>query len=158
MSWKTQNSRRPELEALEVNAPEGYIGTRLYPTEKVAQKTGTIYYTPAGSKITAQHLLPYHSFRSRTAVANFVRDIPLSAKHPTYKTLSEIENALPSLSEKPMLIAWGGLDFCFDDTFFEGWKQRFPHAKTIYCPDAGHYLLEDAGTHLVPEIAKFLSE
>ena len=108
--------------------------------------------------VKAGFLLPYHSFRSRTAVANFVRDIPLSAKHPTYATLSEIENALPSLSEKPMLIAWGGLDFCFDDTFFEGWKQRFPHAKTIYCPDAGHYLLEDAGTHLVPEITKFLSE
>ena len=54
MSWKTQNSRRPELEALEVNAPEGYIGNRLYPKETVAQKTGTIYYTPAGSKITAQ--------------------------------------------------------------------------------------------------------
>lgn len=108
--------------------------------------------------VKAGFLFPYHSFRSRTAVANFVRDIPLSAKHPTYKTLSEIENARLTLSEKPMLIAWGGLDFCFDDTFFEGWKQRFPHAKTIYCPDAGHYLLEDAGTQLVPEIAKFLSE
>ena len=54
MSWKTQNSSRPELEALEVNAPEGYIGNRLYPKETVAQKTGTIYYAPAGSKITAE--------------------------------------------------------------------------------------------------------
>ena len=54
MSWKTQNSRRPELEALEVNAPEGYIGTRLYPKEKVSQKNGTIYFVPAGAKITAQ--------------------------------------------------------------------------------------------------------
>ena len=54
MSWKTQNSRRPELEALEVNAPEGYIGNRLYPKETVAQKTGTIYFTPAGAKVTAE--------------------------------------------------------------------------------------------------------
>lgn len=77
-------------------------------------------------------LFPYRTFRSRTAVANFVRDIPLSAKHPTYATLSEIENNLTKLSEKPMLIAWGGLDFCFDDTFFNGWKQRFPKAETIY--------------------------
>ena len=54
MSWKTQNSRRQDLEVLEVNAPEGYIGTRLFPKEKVTQKTGTIYFTPAGAKITAQ--------------------------------------------------------------------------------------------------------
>ena len=54
MSWKTQNSRRQDLEVLEVNAPEGYIGTRLYPKEKVSQKNGTIYFVPAGAKITAQ--------------------------------------------------------------------------------------------------------
>lgn len=103
-------------------------------------------------------LFPYRTFRSRTAVANFVRDIPLSAKHPTYATLSEIENNLTKLSEKPMLIAWGGLDFCFDDTFFNGWKQRFPKAETIYCTDAGHYLLEDAGPRLIPAITEFLGK
>lgn len=103
-------------------------------------------------------LFPYRTFRSRTAVANFVRDIPLSAKHPTYATLSEIENNLTKLSEKPMLIAWGGLDFCFDDTFFNGWKQRFPKAETIYCTDAGHYLLEDAGSRLIPAITEFLGK
>lgn len=101
-------------------------------------------------------LFPYRTFRSRTAVANFVRDIPLSPKHPTYATLSEIENALPSLAGKPVLIAWGGLDFCFDDTFFNGWKQRFPEAETLYRTDAGHYLLEDAGEELVPAVADFL--
>lgn len=53
MSWKTQNSRRPELEALEVNAPEGYIGNRLFPKERVAQKTGTIYFMPVGTEVTA---------------------------------------------------------------------------------------------------------
>lgn len=108
--------------------------------------------------VKAGFLLPYRTFRSRTAVANFVRDIPLSEKHPTYETLSEIEVALPKLKEKPMLIAWGGLDFCFDDTFFNGWTKRFPEAQTIYCADAGHYLLEDAGEKLIPAIANFLSE
>lgn len=107
--------------------------------------------------VKAGFLFPYRTFRSRTAVANFVRDIPLTPKHPTYATLSEIENTLPRLAEKPMLIAWGGLDFCFDDTFFNGWKQRFPNAETLYTPDAGHYLLEDAGEKLVPAIADFLS-
>ena len=110
------------------------------------------------SAVKAGFLFPYSTFRSRTAVANFVRDIPLSASHPTYSTLSEIEKELPTLAKKPMLIAWGGLDFCFDDTFFNGWKQRFPEAETLYCKDAGHYLLEDAGEKLVPAIADFLNK
>lgn len=108
--------------------------------------------------VKAGFLFPYRNFNDRTAVANFVRDIPLSKAHPSYAALEETENALPRLAEKPMLIAWGGRDFCFDDSFFSEWKKRFPHAKTLYCADAGHYLLEDAGTLLVPAIADFLSD
>lgn len=102
-------------------------------------------------------LFPYRTFRSRTAVANFVRDIPMSPAHPSWRTLADIETALPRLAEKPMLIAWGGCDFCFDESFFAEWWRRFPNAKTHYCADAGHYLLEDAGAELVPAIADFLS-
>lgn len=108
--------------------------------------------------VKAGFLFPYRSYRSRAAVANFVRDIPLSPDHPSWATLAGIENALPRLAEKPMLIAWGGLDFCFDDTFFDEWKRRFPRARTLYRPDAGHYLFEDAGEELVPAVADFLSE
>lgn len=107
--------------------------------------------------VKAGFLFPYRNFNDRTAVANFVRDIPLSEKHPTHATLREIEEALPRLAGKPMLIAWGGRDFCFDDTFFSEWKKRFPNAGTLYCADAGHYLLEDAGDRIVPAVAEFLS-
>lgn len=107
--------------------------------------------------VKAGFLFPYRNFNDRTAVANFVRDIPLSEKHPTYGALREIENTLPRLAGKPMLIAWGGRDFCFDDTFFNEWKRRFPNAGTLYRADAGHYLLEDAGDRVVPAVADFLS-
>jgi len=102
-------------------------------------------------------LFPYRTICSREAIANFVRDIPMRKNHPSYTTLVEIENALPALREKPMFIAWGGRDFCFDDTFFNDWKKRFPAAETLYCANAGHYLLEDAGAEIIPAVAEFLS-
>jgi len=54
MAWATITGRRPELEAIEVNYPEGYIGLRIYPKERKTTKTGTIYYMPVGTTITAQ--------------------------------------------------------------------------------------------------------
>lgn len=106
--------------------------------------------------VKAGFLLPYASPRERVAVANFVRDIPLSASHPSYATLCAVESGLESLREKPMFIAWGGRDFCFDDTFYREWVQRFPHAQTLYCKNAGHYLLEDAGEQIIPAVCNFL--
>ena len=106
----------------------------------------------------AGFLFPYASPRERVAVANFVRDIPLSPAHPTYTTLCAVENGLESLRDKPMLIAWGGRDFCFDDTFYNEWVQRFPQAHTLYCKDAGHYLLEDAGERIIPAVCEFLAQ
>lgn len=107
--------------------------------------------------VRAGFLFPFPTPRSRTAIANFVRDIPLSTAHPSMKTLVEIETALPRLADKPMMLPWGGADFCFGKVFFDEWKERFPRAEAIYRPDAGHYLLEDAGDALVPAITEFLS-
>ncbi len=107
--------------------------------------------------VKAGFLFPYRNFNDRTAVANFVRDIPLSPKHPSWAALAAIEAALPKLAGKPMLIAWGERDFCFDDTFFAAWRERFPRAEALRCADAGHYLFEDAGERLVPAVASFLS-
>ena len=90
-------------------------------------------------------------------MANFVRDIPLSPKHPSWAALAAIEAALPKLAGKPMLIAWGERDFCFDDTFFAAWRERFPRAETPRGPAAGHYLFEAAGARLVPAVVSFLS-
>ncbi|MEL6108447.1 MAG: alpha/beta fold hydrolase, partial [Planctomycetota bacterium] len=40
-------------------------------------------------------LEPYDSWDNRVAIDAFVRDIPMSSKHPTHKTLVELERALP---------------------------------------------------------------
>lgn len=38
------NGERADLAAIEVNPPEGYIGTRIMPIVPVTEKTGSIYY------------------------------------------------------------------------------------------------------------------
>jgi haloalkane dehalogenase len=95
-------------------------------------------------EVAAGFLHPYDSWKNRVAVHGFVRDIPMDNSHPSYQTLKRVEKSLSVLQDKPMLICWGGEDFCFNDSFFEEWKRRFPAADSHYFSKAGHYVLEDA--------------
>jgi len=101
-------------------------------------------------------LLPYDSWDHRVAVNAFVQDIPLQAEHPTRATLVKVGEGLKQFSSHPMLIVWGGQDFCFNDRFYDEWRKRFPAAETRYLADAGHYVLLDAAAEIVPEITAFL--
>ena len=102
-------------------------------------------------------ILPYDNFESRIATAKFVRDIPMNDEHPTYKTLSVIEDKLKALSV-PVLLLWGEKDFCFTMNFQRRWLDFFPKAKVKTYPDAGHYLLEDKTREVISEIETFLKE
>jgi haloalkane dehalogenase len=108
--------------------------------------------------IRAGFLAPYDTWRNRASVAHFVQDIPLSEKDPSWTVLRAMEAGLEKLRDKPMLLAWGGRDFCFGDAFLEEWKRHFPDARVRYYVKAGHYVLEDAGETLIPEIRAFLEE
>jgi len=90
------------------------------------------------------YLKPYDSWAHRVALLRFVQDIPLSPADESWQTLTEIENCLTQFVNTPMLILWGGRDFCFTRHFYEEWLQRFPDAESHFFPDAGHYVLEDA--------------
>jgi len=52
--YYTITDQRPDLAAIEVNPPEGYIGTKLMPVVPVMDKTGTIYYSTVTADETAQ--------------------------------------------------------------------------------------------------------
>ncbi|MBU0484691.1 MAG: alpha/beta fold hydrolase [Proteobacteria bacterium] len=103
-------------------------------------------------------LAPYNSWRNRIAVYNFVKDIPLSCAHPSWETLLKVEGGLSEFKKTPLLILWGGKDFCFNDYYFNEWKERFPQARSIYFESAGHYLLEDSLKEIVPLLSSFLAE
>ncbi len=100
-------------------------------------------------------VLPYSDFESRIATAKFVRDIPMNEAHPTYKTLSNIEDKLKNL-KVPTLLLWGEQDFCFTMNFQKRWLDFFPEAKVKTFPDAGHYLVEDKTKEVIAEIETFL--
>jgi len=104
----------------------------------------------------AGFLYPYDSWAHRIAHLRFVQDIPLRRGHPTWDTMATIQKNLHLLGEKPMLICWGGQDFCFHDGFLAVWQSYFPKAETHRFADAGHYVLEDAGDRIIPLVRGFL--
>ena len=113
--------------------------------------------TKMDRKVAAGFLMPYNSWANRIAVLRFVQDIPLHENHPSWQDLLFIEKGLKSLENKPMLICWGGRDFCFTNHFYEEWQQRFPGAESHYFSHAGHYLLEDAYGEIFPLVRQFIS-
>lgn len=104
------------------------------------------------------YLHPYDSFANRIAVHRFVEDIPLSPADPSYALLRQIEASLPQFRDRPMLICWGGQDFCFNDWFLTQWIERFPAARSHRFEDAGHYVLEDAHERILPLVNRFLEK
>ncbi|BHH83224.1 alpha/beta fold hydrolase [Desulforhopalus sp. 52FAK] len=112
---------------------------------------------PLSAEVKSGYLAPYNSWKNRIATHRFVVDIPLDSKHPSYDTLVSVENGLEQIKENkvPLLIVWGGKDFCFNDSFYTEWCERFPYAETTYYKDAGHYLLEDERDEVNKRIAAF---
>ena len=86
----------------------------------------------------------------RLATLRFVQDIPLSESDPAWSVLDATEIRLGLLSNKPVLIVWGGKDFVFNDKVLDIWREKLPMAHVEYYPDAGHYVLEDASERIIP--------
>jgi haloalkane dehalogenase len=110
--------------------------------------------TPA---VRAGLAAPYNSWRNRTAIYRFVRDIPLTPGHPTYATLSAIEAGLSRLARHPMCLIWGMRDWCFTPSFLERYLDFFPRAEVHRLADAGHYVLEDAPEEVTAIVEEILS-
>jgi len=109
------------------------------------------------SRVKEALLYPYRSWSNRTAVYQFVKDIPMSQTHRSYQTLLEVERGLPVLQKKDVSILWGGKDFCFNDHFLNRWMQVLPNATVIRFPEAGHYVLEDETEKVVAAIDQLAS-
>lgn len=108
-------------------------------------------------KIRQGFRAPYDSVNNRTATSEFVLDIPLQPGDRSWEELKKLENALPSLQCKQMIVCYGRRDFCFNRHFFNEWKRRFPNAE-YHTFNAGHYTLEDAGTEIFDLVKGFFSK
>ena len=110
-----------------------------------------------GREARAGLLAPYDSPEHRVAVAEFVRDIPLSPGDPAYSVLERTESRLHLLRDVPTLVCWGMRDPVFDATVLEHLLTHFPQAEVHRYPDAGHYVLEDAADRIVPLVTRMLA-
>jgi pimeloyl-ACP methyl ester carboxylesterase len=111
---------------------------------------------PLTSSVRAGFIRPYDSWANRIAVHRFVQDIPLRESHPCYQTLVDVENSLAQFTGHPMVLVWGEKDWCFTPEFRDQFLQRFPNAKSVPVPDAGHYVFEDAPETLLSELRELL--
>lgn len=100
---------------------------------------------------------PYDSAANRTATTEFVLDIPVYEGDRSWNELKKLENGLPILQSKPMIVCYGRRDFCFNRYFYNEWQRRFPNAE-YHTFNAGHYTLEDAGDEIFPLVKEFFSK
>jgi len=101
-------------------------------------------------------LFPYDSWAHRVAVWRFVRDIPLSSSHSSMALLKDIGDKLKHFQKHPVTACWGGKDFCFNRQYLRKWNNIFPKMNTHLYPEAGHYILEDAGEEAIQAIGNAL--
>ncbi len=86
---------------------------------------------------------PYRSAAERSAICNFVKDIPFRKDHPTYRDLAAAAQNIPSLQKVPVQIIWGAKDPCFHRGMLQKLKGQLPHAALLEIPHASHLVLED---------------
>lgn len=110
------------------------------------------------ASVAAGFLAPYNSWNHRRAVREFVHDIPLSASHPSYQPLVQVEEGLAQFIDHPMLLPWGMKDWCFTPEFYDEFCHRFPQAQRHPIADAGHYIFEDATEELIQTSDQFLTK
>lgn len=110
------------------------------------------------SAVREGYFAPYGSPWERAAIMAFVRDIPMKPGHPSYETLTDIEDRLYLLADKPMTLIWGMRDWCFDSHILEGWTSRFPDADLVKIEDAGHFVCEDAPERVIAAMEPMLEK
>lgn len=111
-----------------------------------------------GSDIKQLYIKPYDSWKNRVAVYNFVKDIPLNSSHRSYSLLQSIEEKLATIhTEKiPVMVLWGGKDFCFTKHFYDRWREFLPEAKYVFFENYGHYVIEEDFSQIAPYLDDFL--
>lgn len=109
------------------------------------------------ANVAAGLLAPYDNWDNRVAIDAFVRDIPMSNRHPTLATLQTLQRDLTSLADLPALLVWGMRDWCFRPECLRRFQSAWPQAQTVEIEDAGHYVIEDARHETLAAIEDFLS-
>ncbi len=101
-------------------------------------------FVAGAAAMTARHhrralRAPYATAERRSAVADFVADIPVEADDPSAEALRGVA-ATFGAQDHPLLLVWGGRDPVFHDRFLADLRRRRPDAAVHRFADAAHYL------------------
>lgn len=164
--WRIRACRLPVLGRLAVQ------GLNLFSMAALRMTlTRTRKLAPA---VAAGYLTPYDSWANRMAVYGFVHDIPaprgrVSPRRdfksprdsPTCRdaaaTLAQIEQELPSLSDRPSCLIWGMRDWCFRPDCLDRFQAAWPNAEVHRLSDVGHWVVEDAPDESLTIVEQFLA-
>ena len=72
--------------------------------------------------------------------------------------LSELWERREAVAGKPALLCWGMRGPLFRTQALKRWQALFPEARTVEYPTAGHFVQEEQGEEMVPEVRQLLGE
>ncbi len=101
-------------------------------------------------------LAPYDSPENRIGIDTFVKDIPLSPMHRSYRVLQMLDLQLPKLRPLPIRLVWGMQDWCFRPQCLARFQAAWPEASVRTLHDVGHYVMEDAPEEVIEEVRSVL--
>jgi haloalkane dehalogenase len=148
--WRIRACRVPVLGRLAVQGGGWFNRAALWMT---LARRGRL--EPA---VAAGYLAPYNSWSTRWGIYGFVSDIPSRPSHPTWQTLAEIEDQLPTLADRPVLLVWGMRDWCFRADCLEGFARAWPQAEVHRLGDVGHWVVEDAPEDSLAIVQRWLDK
>ena len=146
--WRIAACRIPVLGTAAVRGLNGFAKAAV---------TMAMSRTKMSAEVASGLLAPYNNWTNRVAIDAFVRDIPMSPKHPTHQTLLDLEAALPSLADLPACLIWGMQDWCFRPECLRRFQAAWPNATSVEIADAGHYVIEDAQQETLDAIDRFVT-
>jgi len=148
MPWRIRACRIPVAGRLAVQGLNAFSLAALW--------MATSHPLRLSHEVRAGLLAPYDSWQRRRAVYEFVSDIPLAPRHPSFDTLLSIERGLDTLRDRPTCLIWGMQDWCFTPHFLERFQELFPAATTHPIRTAGHWVMEDAPDEVIGRTERFL--
>lgn len=90
---------------------------------------------------------PFSTEEARRPIQVFAREIMRSRPF-----LAEVERGLPTLRDRPALLAWPANDPAFKDAERRHWETIFPRHRTVVLANTGHYMQEDAAQEIVEAV------
>ena len=146
MPWQIAMGRHSRL--------GGWLIRRFNLFARGAARFGTVARLPADVRHAYTHV--YDGWKNAIATLRFMQDIPLAQGDRAWPLIEATARALPGYADRPVYIAWGLKDFVFDKHFYRTFRHALPQAQVHPFEDAGHYVLEDKHTVIVPEVRAFL--